>query len=186
MKTTDFVKKFYSYAKDAELKTGINLEYILARQALETGWGMNAPGNNCFGIKASKNWKGKTQLLKTHEHFADDMQSYRFPHGVISITKKVGKNGKTYFDYLVWDLFRAYDSLTDCYVDHCQFYFQNSRYAKALKVKNDAKAFNRAVNEAGYSTGTNVINTLNSIIDSISKIIEDEKLEATVKPLTKH
>jgi flagellar protein FlgJ len=164
-KTTNFVKKFYPYAKEAQIKSGIALEYILARQVLETGWGEHCPGNNAFGVKANASWKGKKQLLITREEFADDKQGYRFPE-VLRIVKL--ENGK--FQYIVKDYFRVYDSITDSYIDHCNFYFENSRYAEALNYRHDAKKFNEMVNKAGYSTGSNVITLINSIIETISTI----------------
>ena len=180
-KQIKFVTKFYPFAKQAEIDTGINLEYILARHALESGWGLHCPGNMAFGIKADSSWQGERQLLTTHEHFTDDKQGFRFPE-VIKIEKKQTDTGQIYYDYTVKDWFRAYDSVADSYIDHTRFYFANSRYAKALCVKSDAKAFAAAVNRAGYSTGKNATKILWSIIDTISGIIQRENLEATCKP----
>ena len=175
MKPTDFVIKYYPFAAKTEINTGINLVAILAQAALESGWGENAPGNMFFGIKADKNWKGLRQLLTTFEYFNDDKQGYRFPE-VISITPKNNR-----YLYTVKDYFRAYETPEGSFNDHADFFFKNSRYSEALKVKHDYKLFIQEIAKAGYATATSYADTLISIADSIQNIIENNNLEATIK-----
>jgi flagellar protein FlgJ len=148
------------------MKTGINHLFILAQAALESGWGERAPGNMFFGIKASKDTPaGKKQLLTTSEVFSDDKQGYRFPQ-VLSITKRA--DGK--YLYKVKDWFRRYDTPGESFSDHAEFFFQNKRYAEALKVRDDPYKFAEAIAKAGYATATNYSATLKSVIKTIQNI----------------
>lgn len=167
MSVKDFVEKYYPYAKACEDETGLSAIATLTQAALETGWGQHAPGNMFFGIKAGKNWNGKKQLLKTTEILKDENQSHRFPE-VISITpyKTTGK-----FVYVVRDYFRAYDSPYDSFMDRYNFFVKNTRYAKALEVKNDHNRFFEEIHKAGYATALNYANTLKGIAEKIVEFI---------------
>ncbi|MCP2937142.1 flagellar biosynthesis protein FlgJ, partial [Salmonella enterica subsp. enterica serovar Typhimurium] len=74
----------------------------------------------------------------------------KFPE-ILSITPTV-RNGQKWFKYVVKDYFRKYNSAEDCFVDHCNFFFKNKRYAKALEVKANPYLFIEAIATAGYAT----------------------------------
>lgn len=52
------MEKYAPYAMEEQIKTGIPSSVTLAQMALESGWGRDSLGNNCFGIKATPGWKG--------------------------------------------------------------------------------------------------------------------------------
>jgi flagellum-specific peptidoglycan hydrolase FlgJ len=68
VKPKEFVGTYYPFAKNAELKTGINAVAILAQAALESGWGKFAPNNMFFGIKDTDGVNENEQLLTTTEY----------------------------------------------------------------------------------------------------------------------
>ena len=63
---SSFLSKAYSAARRAGLPDPA-ARVAAAQAALESNYGKSAPGNNFFGIKAGKSWKGATQKLKTWE-----------------------------------------------------------------------------------------------------------------------
>ena len=165
----DFVHKFYPFALQTEKKTGISAIFILAQAALESGWGTSIPGNMFFGVKASKHTPShKKQLLTTKEIFSEDSPRIRakFP-AVIKVEKRT--DGK--FIYTVKDWFRKYDTPEECFTEHGNFFIKNSRYSKALLVKNDPYKFATEVAAAGYATATNYAGTLHKLIDTIKKYV---------------
>jgi len=127
--SADFIKAIYSKAKEVSQKTGIALELILAQAAVETGWGRSIKGNNLFGIKADKNWTGKTVEFTTKEYINGEW-----------VTKV--------------DKFRAYDSWEESIEDYAKFLMSQPRYRDLLLPEN-LNNFDRQVKElvkAGYAT----------------------------------
>lgn len=59
-KVRAFVEKFGPIAEQISKETGIPVERILGQAGLETGWRVDAPGNNLFGVKAIGGWRGPT------------------------------------------------------------------------------------------------------------------------------
>ena len=169
MKPSEFVKAYYGYAKQTEEKTGIDARFTLAQAALETGWGASAPGNMFFGIKDTDGINGNEQLLRTTEVLKNP--NAMFPE-INLITKR--PDGK--YTYKVKDWFRKYDTPEECFTDHACFFFTNNRYKKALEVKHDPYLFADEVAAAGYATDPNYAAVLKSIIKTIEKNIENEKL----------
>ncbi len=160
MTPNEFVKKFYPFANEAEVTTGISAVAILAQAALESAWGSVAPGNMFFGVKSS-NPKEKRQLLTTTEY--STRPDLKFPE-VISVTK-VGSRYK----YKVKDWFRAYDSPAESFIHHGKFLLANPRYSAALKVKHDPVLFVQGLAKAGYATDPNYGATLTKIVEMIRK-----------------
>lgn len=62
-----FINKYRAAAEKVAAETGIPAARILAQAGFESGWNVDAPGNNLFGIKAGGDYKGKSQTLDTHE-----------------------------------------------------------------------------------------------------------------------
>lgn len=167
MKPSEFVKKYYTYAKASEIKSGISSVFILAQAAIESAWGKVAPGNMFFGVKDTDGVNGNEQLLKTTEY--SRRADLEFPE-IISITPVI-INGQKYFRYRVKDYFRKYDSPEDCFDDHASFFYKNSRYRKALGVAHDPVQFAIQVAKAGYATDPNYSDTLIKVIRIIEKEI---------------
>jgi flagellar protein FlgJ len=68
-----FVEKMAAPAQTASDATGIPARFIIGQAALESGWGHGeirypngAPSHNVFGIKATKDWTGKTVASVTN------------------------------------------------------------------------------------------------------------------------
>lgn len=161
MKPIDFIEAYLPFAKETEAKSGINAIVILAQAALESGWGERAPGNMFFGVKASKDTPNeKKQLVTTTEY--SKRNDLKFPE-IISVTKQ--DNGL--YKYKVRDWFRKYDTPEECFTEHCQFFFDNPRYAQALDVRYDAVSFAEEIAKAGYATDPNYAETLKAVIKSI-------------------
>lgn len=162
-------KFFLDYVKIAEKeqeRTGIHKVAILAQAALESNYGKNAYGNNFFGVKADKNWKGDKQLLRTTEYHSSPSKVYP----VILSMKKVVINGKEQYEYKIRDWFRKYATAEEGFQDHSNFFFENKRYAKALEFKSDPQKFIEAVVAAGYATDPKYINSITLIINYYIKL----------------
>jgi len=165
MTPKQFVEKYKQDAVNSQHEKGIDYRFTLAQAALESGWGESAPGNMFFGVKASKDTpENKKQLLTTTEVLGDDRQGYRFPV-VLSITKR--PDGK--YTYRVKDWFRKYDLPAQSFSDHAGFFYQNKRYAEALKVKHNPYLFADAIAKAGYATDPNYATSLKNVIRTIEK-----------------
>lgn len=64
--STDWLNQIYAKARAGGMND-VQARLHASQAALESGWGKSAPGNNMFGIKAGKSWKGEVQHLKTWE-----------------------------------------------------------------------------------------------------------------------
>lgn len=167
MKPQDFVKAFLPFAKQTETKTGISAIAILAQAALESGWGKAAPGNMFFGVKDTDGLNGNEQLLTTTEF--SRRADLKFPV-IISVTPVI-KNGQKYFKYIVKDYFRKYKTPEECFTDHTNFFFKNSRYKTALTVKSDPYKFIDEIAKAGYATAPEYAATLKAVAKTIEKFV---------------
>lgn len=151
MTPEEYIAKYKSSAQAVQDKYKIPMAFALAQSALESSWGAKTPGNNFFGIRVSKGWKGKSVAITTHE--------------VV--------NGKS--ELQKGQAFRAYDSATDSFLDWGNFLTVNPRYAKAFTIKGSfgdvgyIKAFAAEVAKAGYSTNPQYFDFLSKVIDSILK-----------------
>lgn len=126
MPPSSFIAMLLTGAQDCHRSTGIPASVTIAQAALESSWGERVRGNNLFGIKANKAWKGKTVDVPTHE--------------VIK--------GRRVF---VVDKFRAYDSWVECIMDRACFLKANPRYAKCF-CETTGEGWARAMAAAGYAT----------------------------------
>ena len=114
----------------ADMKnSGVAASLTTAQAILESAWGkseLTKTGNALFGIKATKDWKGKTLTRKTTEY--ED-------------GKKVQVEAE----------FRAYDTWEDSVKDHSAFLKKYKRYAKVIGETDYKEACN-AVAAAGYAS----------------------------------
>jgi flagellar protein FlgJ len=141
-----FVGKMASSAQAASDATGIPARFIIGQAALESGWGKSeiknpngTPSHNVFGIKATKDWTGKTVSTVTTEYV----------HG--KPRKVVSK-------------FRAYDSYTEAMTDYANILRGNPRYAAVCNNAHDAASFAHEMQRCGYATDPHYAKKLISII----------------------
>lgn len=167
MTPREFCKAFYSEALLTEKETGISAIATLAQAAWESGWGKYAPGNMFFGEKDVDGINGNEQLITTTEY--SSRANLKFPV-IISITPVI-RNGKKMFKYKIKDYFRKFNTPSDCFTHHAQFFFKNKRYAAALKVRGDYNRFFEEIAKAGYATDPNYAANLKSISKTIIKNI---------------
>ncbi|GAB3265814.1 flagellar assembly peptidoglycan hydrolase FlgJ [Chitinimonas naiadis] len=128
----DFVSTLGQAAVGAAQSLGLSPHLMLAHAALESGWGKkpitDSAGNNTynlFGIKASRDWTGKTADITTTEYVDGVAQ------------KRVEK-------------FRAYDSYADAFSDYARLL--SKRYGDAAQAGSDAKTFASELQQGGYAT----------------------------------
>ena len=125
---SEFLRTAIGPAIDSMRDTGVPASVTLAQAILESDWGrsgLTKQGKNYFGIKASrKAGPAGTIYMPTYEA------------GIGTVTAG----------------FRKYNTMTESFVDHGLFFVENARYAPAMAVKDDARAFARAIHQAGYAT----------------------------------
>ena len=162
MTPEEFVKKYYPEAKKVEKETGFHYLITLAQGALESGWGKKALGNNFFGIKWSQGDKQDKQLITTTEYLSKP--NVKFPEVI-----KVEKQANGMYKYTVKDWFRKYDTASEGFADHIQFFLKNPRYAKAVLVKDNPEKFFEEIAKAGYATSKDYADQLKAMMRSVTK-----------------
>lgn len=140
-----FVDQLWPHAVEASRATGIPPQFLVAHAALESGWGKrdirNADGSptyNLFGIKAGRNWSGKTAEVMTTEYI--DGEPVRSPAR-----------------------FRAYGSYAEAFQDYAQLLRSNPRYGAVIGSQ-DGTEFARRLQQAGYATDPRYAEKLAGII----------------------
>jgi peptidoglycan hydrolase FlgJ len=148
-KVNAFVDRLAAPAQAASAATGIPARFIIGQAALESGWGKreikNADGStshNIFGVKATKDWTGKTVNSVTTEY-------------VGGVPKKVVEK------------FRAYDSYEDALTDYASVIKNNPRYAPVVEASRDVAGFAHGMQKAGYATDPQYAKKLISIMRQI-------------------
>lgn len=153
----DFIKNYLPFVNESIKGTGIFAGTLFSQAILESSSHptylvgsskLSIEANNFFGIKSSKDWKGKVYNISTRE------------------VKPTGQN------YFINDDFRKYDSVEDSIKDYIKFLLNNKRYKTAgvftaKSVKEQAEALKRA----GYATAPNYADIVNSVYKSISKFV---------------
>ncbi|MDR3482273.1 MAG: glucosaminidase domain-containing protein [Burkholderiaceae bacterium] len=137
---TAFISAHAIEAQIVAMKYNIPASAILAQSALESKWGMKAPGNAFFGIKGSKS-SGNTVQIATHE--------------VIEGTRKAET-----------DAFRAYDNWADAADDYANLVTTDRRYASLLPHRNDPIKYAEAMGHTPYATGPDYGKLMQAIIQS--------------------
>ena len=143
-----FINKIKNEAMKGYEKYKILPSLTLAQGALESGWGEKSIGNNIFGIKADKNWKGKTKTVRTREYI----------NGV-----------EVYVDAV----FRDYNSIEECLKDRFEF-LSKPRYVKVVGAK-DYKTACLEIWKAGYATDPKYAELLINIIEQ-NKLYEFDEM----------
>ncbi|MFG1497971.1 flagellar assembly peptidoglycan hydrolase FlgJ [Saccharospirillum sp. HFRX-1] len=144
----EFIQSLLPHAQEAAESLGVDPRILLSQAALETGWGRymieDGQGNNShnfFGIKADARWDGATAETMTHEVF----------------------DGRT---IQMRDAFRAYEDPRQSFADYANFLQSNPRYQQALNQADDAEAFTRSLQAAGYATDPQYADKILRIADS--------------------
>lgn len=117
---------------------------VIAQAICETGWGKSQlmmKANAIFGIKASKNWKGKVYNAKTKECY----------------------DGSNYTDIVA--CFRAYNNIQESISDYFDLITKNERYRKAC-ISNSPRECITAIKNGGYATSPEYIEIIMKLINS--------------------
>ncbi|SOE63209.1 flagellar rod assembly protein/muramidase FlgJ [Burkholderia sp. OK233] len=148
-KVDAFVDKLAEPAQAASAATGIPARFIIGQAALESGWGKSeikksdgSPSHNVFGIKATKDWTGKTVSTVTTEYVN-------------------GKPQRTV------EKFRAYDSYQEAMTDYASMLKGNPRYAQVINSAHDVNGFANGMQRAGYATDPHYAKKLMSIMQKM-------------------
>ena len=149
-KVDAFVDKLAAPAQAASAATGIPARFIIGQAALESGWGKSeirktdgSSSHNVFGIKATKDWTGKTVSTLTTEYVNGQPQR-------------------------VVEKFRAYDSDQDAMTDYANLLKANPRYAQVLNSSHDVAGFAHGMQRAGYATDPHYAKKLISIMQKMA------------------
>ena len=146
-----FLDKFAADAIQSQRQTGVPSSVTLAQALIESGRGksgLTVKALNFFGIKGTG------------------------PAGsVLMRTREVNHHGQSFF---INAPFRKYHTAAESFADHGQFFIKNARYKNALAVKNDAHAFAREIQKAGYATDPHYAVVLIGIIDKFNLTRLDE------------
>jgi flagellar protein FlgJ len=166
-----FVKTYFPEAKKASdliySQKGIMIfpATILARAAIESGWGKHVKGLNFFGIKDFDGVNGNEMLVTTHEYHKT--KTIKYPK-ILSI---VWDGVRKLFKYKINDYFRKYNSASDSFYDFCMFLIKNQRYSKAIIAKN---AYDQGsdICFAGYATHPEAVKLTRQVTISIENEIK--------------
>ena len=142
---TEFINTVGSAAQRSFKSTGVPASVTVAQAILESDWGrsrLSRQGNNLFGIKA--------------------LGSVTGPAGVVTLATWEHVGGG---DVIVQAPFKAYFTLEQSIDDHGTFFTRNRRYAAALALRDDARAFARAIQDAGYATDPSYASKLIGLMD---------------------
>jgi peptidoglycan hydrolase FlgJ len=147
-----FIDDILPHARHAASTLGTSPDIVAAHAALESGWGQrplrNARGDtthNLFGIKATGGWRGATADSTTTEYV----------------------NGTA---IRTVEAFRAYPNYAGAFRDYAHLLTSSPRYAEALNVGDDARAFARALKRGGYATDPDYDAKLVSVVEQIRGI----------------
>ncbi|CAE6686220.1 Peptidoglycan hydrolase FlgJ [Paraburkholderia domus] len=148
-KVDAFVDKLAEPAQAASAATGIPARFIIGQAALESGWGKSeikksdgSTSHNVFGIKATKDWTGKTVSTVTTEYVN-------------------GRPQRTV------EKFRAYDSYQEAMTDYASLLKGNPRYAQVINSAHDVNGFANGMQRAGYATDPHYAKKLMSIMQKM-------------------
>ncbi len=161
MTTQQYFNKVYSIA----LKSGFNhiqASICASQSSIETGWGRYLKGNNYFGVKATKSWKGKVISFITHENIKGKK---------VKITSK----------------FRSYEDQKDSILDYkkvMELKFSKSWNSKSIKEAADnlskgrygAYATDPKYSQKVYNTALKRVKKLN-----FPKVIIKSKTKSNIK-----
>ena len=159
-----FVTTYNDFVNKAVKDTGIFAGTLFAQAILESsgkynistwsvgGSKLSQKANNFFGIKSSPKWKGEVYNISTGEYT---------PAGQFYTEK---------------DNFRKYNSVEDSIKDYVKFLTENPRYkAAGVFTAKDVKEQAERLKAAGYATAPNYADLVNSVYNSVSSFISENK-----------
>ncbi|MEX3690115.1 glycoside hydrolase family 73 protein [Paraburkholderia sp. BR14263] len=138
MTPAEFIAAIAPAAQACARRTHVPASVTVAQAALESSWGVHAPGMNLFGIKADASWHGPFTVQLTHE-----VEDYK----TIAIHAE----------------FRAYSDWQGSIEDHGTFLATNPRYRPAFACTS-GPAFATAIAACGYATDPLYAAKLKSVI----------------------
>jgi peptidoglycan hydrolase FlgJ len=145
-----FVDRVAGAAQSASEATGIPARFIVGQAALESGWGKReivgrdgSRSYNVFGVKAGKDWTGRTVAAVTTEYVGGAA------HHVVA-------------------RFRAYDSYEQAMGDYASLLKSNPRFAGVLNAAHSDAGFAHGMQAAGYATDPQYAKKLLSIIRKLT------------------
>jgi hypothetical protein len=144
MSKAGFLSKAYAAARQAGLNPQ-QATLAAAQAAHETGYGVHAPKNNMFGIKAGQNYKGKTQSLLTKEEVGGKLVSVRAN-------------------------FRAYDSMAAAFKDYAKVIEKHWPAALTAASFADAVSALGAGLPGGYATDTGYGAKVTAVKDQMDRL----------------
>ena len=128
----EFILSLAGAAQESQRMTGVPSSVTLAQAILESDWGRSRlarEAKNLFGIKAH-----------TRPGTA----------GVYNVGSAWEVLGGAHV--MTPESFKAYQTVADSIVDHARWFHDQPRYAGALQVRDDPRAFVEAIAAAGYAT----------------------------------
>jgi hypothetical protein len=143
---SDFIETIGAAARNSRKTTGVPASVTVAQAILESDWGrsrLSRQGNNLFGIKALGHASG--------------------PAGVVTLA--TWEHTPSGDDVVVEAPFKAYNTFEQSIDDHGRFFTSNRRYADALAVAKDPRAFAQAIQDAGYATDPDYADKLIGLMD---------------------
>lgn len=153
----------------ARRQVDLTPEFVIAQAALESGWGERVIGRcNLFGITRGSDYEGAVVLVTTTEVHASTAVVYHAPEKVLSITGLPGHR----FRYKVKRLFRDYESLDECLVDHKRVLMQLC-FRHAWPYRHCAEDYVEHL-QAGarhYATDPNYVNVMFRLIRQVRNLI---------------
>jgi len=141
----DFVNRIWPHAVEASNAIGVPPQFLVAHSALESAWGkseIRTPDGsrtyNLFGIKAGRNWPGRTVEVQTTEYVNGVAQASR-------------------------EKFRVYASYAESFRDYTNLLRNNPRFSDVLGQQDGAQ-FSRSLQQSGYATDPLYADKLGRII----------------------
>lgn len=173
------VRRIALHALSCEVATEAPAELIAAQCILESGWLDHAPGNNCFGIKATNAIEPR-QLLWTVEWFTDEQfkQFLAMGDGRTATPADEYTDGRGRRKYRCQDWFKTFPTLEVCFRLRASL-ITRSRYYKLIQEyqkDGDLEKYVRATAQI-YATADpeNYTHQILSIIRDIKPVIDEER-----------
>jgi len=145
----DFIDALRPQAEAVAQETGLPAKALIARAALETGWGQRmVPGrhggssNNLFNIKADSRWQGEQSHVNTLEFDGHQANKQRAA-------------------------FRSYQNIEQSLHDYASFITEHPRYQQAVAAAKDPAQYIEQLQSAGYATDPNYANKVKSIMQRL-------------------
>jgi flagellar protein FlgJ len=163
-----------------EKQTDCPAELLAAQCAIESGWLLHAPGNNCFGIKAYAGASGK-QLLRTKEWMSPAFAAawaQSSPGRTFELDTPVQTDNSGRHLYSVQDWFATFPSLTDCFLYRGRL-FTKPPYLTAANVYRTDKDLPQLVRTIAplYATDPNYADTVLAVMrnEDLQKALQNAR-----------